>query len=230
MAGAEDRRAEVARHRELLDIETALWAHGLEVAGLDEAGMGPLAGSVVAACVVVHPSRHERLVGVFDSKALSEERREALAETIKGHATAWAVGRASVQEIDRVNIREAANRAMVRALEACLARGVRIDHLLVDARRLPGVSIAQSAPIKGDAKSLSIAAASILAKVERDREMVALHRRYPDFGFDQHKGYGTRLHRERLERLGPCPAHRRSFAPVARWVGRKGAADDVELV
>jgi ribonuclease HII len=209
-----EKRAQVAaRHRELLEIESALWLHGLNVAGLDEAGAGPLAGPVVAACVVLDRSAVDDLRGVDDSKACTEARRNELAAAIREKATAAAIAEASVEEIDRLNIRQAGRLAMQRALEA-VAGELRVDHLLVDARTVPGVHLPQSSIVKGDSRSLSIAAASILAKVARDALMVEAASSFPGFGFDRHKGYGTKEHLLAIERLGLTPLHRRSFAPV----------------
>lgn len=204
----------LVRHRELLELESALWLHDIAVAGLDEAGAGPLAGPVVAACVVLEPGRVNKLVGVDDSKQIAETQRVELASRIEACAVATAVCEASVQEIDSLNIRAASLLAMSRALAAVLDGGAEVGHLLVDARRVPGTSIRQSEIVRGDARSLSIAAASILAKVSRDRVMVAAGAEYQGYGFEKHKGYGTRDHQEALRKLGPCPIHRRSFAPV----------------
>ncbi|MBX2812316.1 MAG: ribonuclease HII [Myxococcales bacterium] len=209
----------LARHRELLDIERALWTHGLVVAGIDEVGAGPLAGPVVAACVVLDPNQVDELVGVDDSKQLSEKQRNQFAGLIKGVATAAALGEASVEEIDEINIRVASLLAMERALNAVLSINVSPDHLLVDARAVPNTQICQSEIVRGDSRSLSIAAASVVAKVERDRYMVELSKKYPGYGFEKHKGYGTKEHLKALEQLGPCPAHRQSYAPVRHAAG-----------
>ncbi len=193
-----------------------MWDLGLRrVAGLDEAGRGPWAGPVTAAAVVL-PAGDDclrALVGVDDSKRLTPRRREALAPVIKSVAVAWGVGMAESGEIDRLGIVPATRLAMERALGAL---GLAPQALLIDAVRLPGVTFPQRSLIHGDALSLSIAAASILAKVARDRLMVEMDGQYPGYGFARHKGYGTRVHAEALARLGPCPIHRRSFAPVAR--------------
>lgn len=208
------KRARLAsRHRELLEIESALWLHELAVAGLDEAGAGPLAGPVVAACVVLNPQDVGPLVGIDDSKTCTEVQRFEMASRIREHAMAWAIAEASVGEIDSLNIREAGLLAMRRALEAVTASH-RVDHLLVDARTLGEVEVPQSNIIRGDGRSLSIAAASIIAKVSRDATMVQAAEQLPGYGFEQHKGYGTREHLDALHRLGPSPLHRRSFAPV----------------
>jgi ribonuclease HII len=203
------------RHDLLLEHERALWAEGLVVAGLDEAGAGPLAGPVTAACVVLDPSQLDALIGVNDSKTLTPEQREVFAERIRTATRAHAVADASVEEIDRLNIRQAGLLAMWRALEAVLPQVPELGHLLVDAREVPRTALPQTSLIKGDARSLSIAAASILAKVERDRQMVEAGARFPGYGFERHKGYGTAEHVEAIQRLGVTPLHRTTFAPVS---------------
>ena len=182
-------------------------------AGLDEAGRGPLAGPVVAAAVIL-PSRC-RLVGVNDSKQVSETERTRLYDVIVGRARGIGVGIATEQEIDRLNILEATRLAMRRAMAALTPPA---DCLLIDAVALPDLAIPSRSIIKGDTLSLSIAAASIVAKVTRDRMMVAYHRTYPDYNFLSHKGYGTKEHLQRLVQYGPCAIHRRTFAPVAQIV------------
>jgi len=179
------------------------------VAGVDEVGRGPLAGPVIAAAVMLDPGRS--LAGLADSKVVSAAHRERLALSIRGGAQAWAIGRAEVDEIDRHNILNASLLAMQRAVEAL---GVEPQRVLVDGNRCPKLSCPTQAIVRGDALVPAISAASILAKVERDAEMVALDARYPGYGFAQHKGYPTRVHLECLQRLGPSPVHRRSFAPV----------------
>ena len=213
MASRKERAA--SRHRQLLEIERGLWADGASrVAGVDEAGAGPLAGPVVAGCVVLGPEATDPLLGVNDSKQLSEQKRTAFAETIRAHALAWAVAEASVEEIDRINIRQACLLAMRRALADVRRQLGALDHVLIDARALPDEPEPQSAIVKGDARSLSIAAASILAKVHRDEAMVEAAQKYPHHGFDRHKGYGTAAHKQALLEHGVTPLHRRSFAPV----------------
>lgn len=198
-----------------LEAERRLWALGyFYVAGLDEAGRGPWAGPVVAAAVVLPPARAdlaEALAGVDDSKRLSPETRARLYDRIHAVALAIGVGIASAAEIDRIGIVPATRLAMRRALDA-LPRTP--DYLLLDHIRLPEVNIPQESFTRGDARVLSIAAASIVAKVTRDRIMEELDARYPGYGFAQHKGYGTAAHREALRRLGPSPVHRRTWAPV----------------
>ena len=180
------------------------------VCGLDEVGRGPLAGPVVAAAVVLDPARP--IDGLADSKTLTPARREALAAEIRAHALAWALGRAEVEEIDRINILQASLAAMRRAVEAL---PIEVEHALVDGNRIPdGLPCSAEAIVGGDGREPAIAAASIIAKVSRDQEMVALDRRYPGYGFASHKGYPTRAHLEALRTLGACPIHRRSFAPV----------------
>jgi ribonuclease HII len=179
------------------------------IAGIDEAGRGPLAGPVVAAAVVL-PTRC-RLSGVDDSKELSAGERDRLYAAILGQAVAMGVGSADVSEIDRLNILEATRLAMRRAVEQLAPLP---DYLLVDAVTLPGIKISVRPIIKGDSLSLSIAAASIIAKVTRDRLMAKYHDMFPEYGFLSHKGYGTTEHLQRLARHGPCSIHRRTFAPV----------------
>lgn len=184
------------------------------VAGIDEAGRGPLAGPVVAAAVIL-PARC-RLAGIKDSKQLSESERERLYGVIVRRAIGVGVGIATEQEIDSLNVLQATRIAMRRAIEAL---AVAPDCLLTDAVELPGVGILLRAIIKGDVLSHSIAAASIVAKVTRDRLMVDYHRTYPEYNFLAHKGYGTEEHLRRLVEYGPCSIHRRTFAPVAAVLG-----------
>ncbi|MDG4551378.1 MAG: ribonuclease HII [Candidatus Contendobacter sp.] len=179
------------------------------VAGVDEAGRGPLAGPVVAAAVVLDPSRP--IAGLADSKKLSAARRERLANEIRDNALAWALGRAEVAEIDRVNILQATLLAMQRAVAAL---SVAPANVLVDGNRCPSLICPCRAIVKGDATVPAISAASILAKVARDAELRRLHDRYPQYNFARHKGYPTAAHLEALRRHGPCSEHRRSFAPV----------------
>jgi ribonuclease HII len=181
------------------------------IAGVDEVGRGPLAGPVVAAAVILDPARP--IAGLADSKKLSEARREALAEEIREKALAWALGRCEPQEIDRLNILQASLLAMRRAV---LALDPAPEHALIDGNRCPELPCTAEAIVKGDATEPAISAASILAKVVRDREMVALDRAFPDYGFAGHKGYPTADHLAALERVGPCAHHRQSFAPVRR--------------
>jgi len=183
---------------------------GQLVAGVDEVGRGPLAGDVVAAAVILTDSPPE---GVTDSKMLTPERREALAERIRDEAVSWALGRATVAEIDELNILQASLLAMRRAVEAL---PIQPSLVLVDGNRLPRWPYEARAIVKGDLTEPSIGAASILAKVQRDAEMLALHEHYPAYGFDRHKGYPTKAHLAALETAGISPVHRRSFSPVRR--------------
>ncbi len=187
------------------------------VAGVDEAGRGPLAGPVAAAAVVL-PAAF-KCPGLDDSKKLSARKRELLFEELTARDDLrWSLAFAEVEEIDRINILRATHAAMARAVEGL---GVAVDHCLVDGLAVPGFRWPHDGVVKGDGKSLSIAAASILAKVARDRRMLGYAEAHPGYGFDKHKGYGTKLHLEALSRLGPCPIHRRSFAPVAAAGGWK---------
>jgi ribonuclease HII len=180
------------------------------VCGVDEAGRGPLAGPVYAAAVILNKAR--RINGLADSKVLAPERREVLAKRIKERAVAWAVASASVEEIDRINIFQAAMLAMRRAVKAL---GVPADEAWIDGNHCPAdLACRARAIVDGDALHPIISAASILAKTARDAEMRALHERYPSYGFDRHKGYATAEHLDNLGRLGPCEIHRRSFQPV----------------
>jgi ribonuclease HII len=209
------RRAEGQRLRKMLRFEQALWTEGVvHVAGVDEAGMSPLAGPVSAGAVVLAPGT--RLADVDDSKKLTAADRDRLAVVIKESAVAWCVAFATPEEIDRINIYHAGLLAMRRAVEGL---GVAPNHLLLDARLIPDLSIPQEKIIKGDSRSLSIAAASILAKTTRDALMTELDRTHPGYGFAQHKGYPVKEHVAALKKLGACPVHRRSFAPVRRVLG-----------
>jgi ribonuclease HII len=210
-------RAEGQRLRNLLRYEAALWAQGVEhVAGVDEAGMAPLAGPVVAgACIL---PRDYRPRGIDDSKQLDRAERERLAEDVKRNAICWAVARAEVTEIDHLNVYHAGLLALRRAVQAL---GVTPGHLLVDARKLPELRLPQTPIVHGDALSLTIAAASILAKTARDALMAELDREHPGYGFARHKGYPTPEHFEALKRLGPCAVHRRSFEPVREALGER---------
>jgi len=196
----------------LLRIERGLWRLGLtRIAGVDEVGVGPLAGPVVAAAVIVPDDI--KLRGVDDSKKLTAALREDLAAKIYERALGIGVGIVEVDDIDRLNIYHAALEAMRRAV---LALPTLPDHVVVDARRIPEITIPQTALIKGDARSYSIAAASIVAKVTRDGMMRRLDAVYPQYGFRENMGYGTAQHLAAIERYGPSPIHRRSFAPVSQ--------------
>jgi len=184
------------------------------VAGVDEVGRGPLAGDVVAAAVILGDSP---LAGLTDSKALSPRQRERLAETIRSEAVAWSLGRATVAEIDELNILQASLLAMRRAVEAL---SVQPSLVLVDGNHLPRWSYEARAVIKGDLSEPAISAASIVAKVTRDSEMVILDDLYPGYGFAAHKGYPTKAHLAALASLGVSPVHRQSFGPVKRLLAR----------
>ncbi len=202
-AAEAERRAFAGR----LAFERRLWARGCRwVAGVDEAGRGPLAGPLVAAAVVL--PRDACIPGLNDSKRLTEARREALVPLIREQAVAWRVAVVDAAEIDRLNIARAAFRAMA---EAVAGLAVRPDFVLVDGFPVPGLDRPQQGVVGGDGLSNSIAAASVLAKVHRDRLMAEYAERYPGYGFEAHKGYPTAEHREALRRLGPSPIHRRSF-------------------
>ncbi|MFB1487317.1 MULTISPECIES: ribonuclease HII [unclassified Thiocapsa] len=192
------------RQTSLITPDAVLW-----VAGVDEAGRGPLAGPVSAAAVILDPARP--IPGLDDSKKLTPARRDALDLEIRERALAWAVAWASAEEIDRINILQASMLAMQRAVAALSIRPRRV---LVDGNRCPDVGCEARAVIGGDGLVPSIGAASILAKVARDRLMCELDHAFPGYGFAGHKGYPTRVHIEALRRLGPCPEHRRSFGPV----------------
>jgi ribonuclease HII len=209
------RRAEGQRLRKMLQYETPLWSAGLtRVAGVDEAGMSPLAGPVAAAAVIFAPGA--RIPRVDDSKKLDARTREELALEIKDGCVAWAVGFAEVEEIDRINIYWAGLLAMRRAVEGLDCQP---EHLLLDARLLKELAVPQQRIVKGDAKSLSIAAASILAKTTRDAVMSELDMQYPGYGFAKHKGYPVKEHVAALQKLGASPVHRRSFGPVRQALG-----------
>jgi ribonuclease HII len=183
------------------------------VCGVDEAGRGPLAGSVVAAAVILNPSKP--IDGLKDSKKLSAKVRDELFDIIIRDSKAWCIAEASAAEIDSINILQATMLAMKRAIEGLEKTLGRLpDKALIDGNRCPKVNIEMEAIIKGDSKVQAISAASILAKVTRDRDMQVLHEAYPMYGFNQHMGYPTPMHVEALKEFGPCPAHRKTFAPV----------------
>jgi ribonuclease HII len=207
-------RAERERLARLLALRDQLVETGVRgVAGVDEVGVGPLAGPVVAAAVVLPD--HVTLEGLDDSKRVRPALRERLARAIHELAVGVGIAEVSVEEIDQVGIYQAGLEAMRRAV-ASLLRVTEVGHLLVDARTVPGVRLPQTSIIQGDSKDANIAAASIVAKVHRDAMMTRLGHRYPAYGFERHMGYGTAAHLAALERYGPCPIHRRSFAPVQK--------------
>ncbi len=180
------------------------------IAGVDEAGRGPLAGPVFAAAVILNPA--QPIPQLRDSKKLTAKKREMLAVQIKDQALAWCIASASTEEIDALNILQATMLAMQRA---CDQLPVQPEFILIDGNRVPAeLAVPARAVIKGDDLVLAISAASILAKTARDAACLVMHEHYPQYAFDQHKGYGTQLHKARLEQFGPCPEHRRSFAPV----------------
>lgn len=183
---------------------------GHRVAGVDEVGRGPLAGAVVAAAVILHPDKP--IAGLADSKKLSEKKREYLFDIIQRDALAWAIGRAEVEEIDALNILHASLLAMSRAVEQLRPAA---EFALIDGNRCPRLAIPSEAIVKGDLTVPCISAASIIAKVTRDREMNVLDKAFPGYGLAQHKGYPTASHVAALQKLGPSPLHRRSFGPVA---------------
>ena len=190
-----------------LEYENKAYEMGYEnICGIDEAGRGPLAGPVCAAAVIL--PRGKIIEGVNDSKKLSEKKREALFDVIKEQALSYSIAFASVEEIEDINILNATMLAMKRAVEGL---DVKADYAMIDGNRLPDLSIDSEFIIKGDAKSMSIACASILAKVSRDRLLYKYAEKYPEYLFDKHKGYGTKAHVEAIKKYGPCPYHRPGF-------------------
>jgi ribonuclease HII len=200
-------------------LETALAArHGNPIAGVDEVGRGPWAGPVVAAAAILHGDAPAKVLALLDdSKKLTAKRRQVVAEALRSYS--WiGIGAASVQEVDRINVLAASHLAMQRAL---LALPVEPAAVLVDGNRLPALPWPAEAVVKGDSRSLSIAAASIVAKVLRDRLMARLAVRYPHFAWEQNAGYGTRLHQEGLAQTGVTPHHRTSFAPIRKLLSQQ---------
>jgi ribonuclease HII len=183
------------------------------IAGVDEAGRGPLAGSVVAAAVILDPSKP--IDGLRDSKKLTEKKRELLFDEIKTHALCYAIAEASHEEIDSLNILQASLLAMKRAVEAL---SIQPHKALIDGNKSPMLSIPSQAIIGGDDLEICISAASILAKVTRDRQMLVLHEQYPEYGFSTHKGYPTKLHCEAIAKHGVLPIHRKTFGPIKRYL------------
>jgi len=182
-----------------------------QVAGVDEVGRGPLAGPVIAAAVILDPNNP--IEGLTDSKKLTEKKRESLSVEIKEKALSWSIARAEIEEIDEINILQASLLAMQRSVEGLT---VQPAHCLVDGNKLPKLSCSAEAIVKGDLKEQAIGAASIIAKVARDNEMVEMDNVYPGYGFAKHKGYPTKVHMEALTQIGICEIHRKSFAPVKR--------------
>jgi ribonuclease HII len=210
----EDPDSEKERIEQLKQYEYQAYKDGFQyIAGIDEAGRGPLAGPVAAGAVILPPNFY--LPGVDDSKKLSPQKRRSLAGDIKRMALSWAVGFVFPPYLDKVNILNATREAMKMAVQELAFKP---DLLLIDALRIPGLSMEQYPIIKGDALSISIACASILAKVERDLAMEAFDKLYPGYGFAKHKGYATKEHFTSLLKLGPCPIHRESFEPVKSMV------------
>jgi ribonuclease HII len=190
-------------------IEQSLIDQQLLYCGVDEAGAGPLCGDVYAAAVILDPE--QPIPELTDSKKLSEKKRERLFDEIRERALDYCIASATVEEIDSINILNARMLAMSRAVAGLT---LPCDHALIDGNRLPELIIPADAIIKGDALVAAISAASVLAKVQRDREMIQMDEKYPGYGFAKHKGYGTKAHLEALQALGPCPIHRRTYAPV----------------
>lgn len=194
----------------IAQLESVVMPPGL-VAGVDEVGRGPLAGPVVTAAVILDPNYH--IAGLADSKKLTEAQREVLAEEIKEKCLCWSLGRAEVVEIDEINILQATMLAMRRAV---MGLSVKPDHVLIDGNRCPDLPYPSQAVVKGDSRVTVISAASIIAKVARDQEMIQLARQYPGYGLEGHKGYPTKAHVAALHELGVTPIHRRSYAPVRK--------------
>jgi ribonuclease HII len=214
----EKQRSERLRLQNMLNFERVLWRSGIQtIAGVDEVGVGPLAGPVVAAAVVFPPGTE--IPGIDDSKRLDAEHRVQLERIIRQTATAVGIGSADVREIDCLNIYHAGILAMRRAVEAL---PLSPQHLLIDARTIPDVSIPQNSFYKGDGINFSIAAASIVAKTHRDRIMEELEKTFPGYGFAQHKGYSTPEHQNAIRALGPCPVHRMSFPFIRELCGEFG--------
>ena len=189
-------------------------------AGVDEVGRGPLAGDVVTAAVILDPNNS--IEGLDDSKKLSEKKREHLFELIQQHALSWSIARCTVAEIDELNILQASLLAMKRAVQTL---AIQPEHVWVDGNKIPQWDYASEAVVKGDSRVAAIAAASILAKVTRDREMIAYEKQYPGYGFAAHKGYPTKVHQQALMTLGVTPIHRHSYAPVKKALSLNGVSD-----
>lgn len=198
---------------------------GSLLAGVDEVGRGPLAGPVVAAAVILDPTKP--IEGLNDSKKLTEKKRDRLFDEIKEKSLAWAIGRAEVQEIDKLNILHASLLAMKRAVEQL---PVRPEYALIDGNKCPDIAIPCEAVVKGDSRVAAISAASILAKVARDREMVELDGQYPGYGLAGHKGYPTAVHMKALKENGVTIIHRRSFRPVRECLAETAPGEQIDLV
>lgn len=193
------------------EVEQQLLDQGIAYCGVDEAGAGPLCGDVIAAAVILDPALP--IPELTDSKKLTEKKRERLFDEIRDKAIDYCIARATVEEIDRINILNARMLAMSRAVAGLQEN---CQHALIDGNKLPELDMEATAIIKGDALVAAISAASVLAKVHRDREMIELDKEYPQYGFAKHKGYGTKAHLEALQEHGPCDIHRRSYAPVKK--------------
>lgn len=202
---------------DLWSYEKELFEQGIEfIGGVDEVGRGPLVGNVIAACCVL--PKNFKLDGLNDSKKLSEKKRDMYYEYIIKNCVAYAVGRVSPEEIDEINIYEASRKAMMIAIEN-VKKQVNLEHVLVDAMPLPDLDIAHTPIIKGDSKSISIAAASVIAKVTRDREMYELDKEYPMYEFKSHKGYPTKKHIELINKYGIIEGYRKTYKPVKEILG-----------
>ena len=204
---------------EIIEQEQVLLNQGLIYCGVDEAGAGPLCGDVVAAAVVLDPNNP--IAELNDSKKLSEKKREMLFPIIKEKALAYCIARCSAQEIDEINILNARMLAMSRAIDGLK---IKVQHALIDGNRLPkNLSCDGTAIVKGDALVGAISAASVLAKVQRDHDMVELDKQYPQYGLAKHKGYPTKAHLEALEEFGPTEIYRKTYGPVKKWLAEKTA-------
>lgn len=204
---------------DLYKYENELYDKGIKyIGGVDEVGRGPLIGPVVAACCVLPPNFV--LEGLTDSKKLSEKKREEFYEYIKEHAIAYGVGIVSPEEIDEINIYEASKVAMIKAIKEVQSK-IELEHVLIDAMPL-NLDIKSTSIIKGDAKSISIAAASVIAKVTRDRIMIKLDSKYPKYGFKDHKGYSTKRHIEAINKYGLIEGYRKTYGPVRDYIEKVG--------
>ena len=202
---------------DLWSYEKELFKDNIEfIGGVDEVGRGPLIGNVVAACCVL--PKHFKLDGLNDSKKLTEKKRDEYYDYITQNCIAYGVGKVSPEEIDEINIYEASRKAMMKAIEE-VRKQINLQHVLVDAMPLPDLDIPHTPIIKGDAKSISIAAASVIAKVIRDREMYELDKKYPEYGFKNHKGYPTKKHIEAINIYGLIDGYRKSYGPVKAVIG-----------
>ncbi|MGE5398425.1 MAG: ribonuclease HII [Chitinophagales bacterium] len=221
MVRKQNEAEEISRLKSMLRFETALYEEGVDlIAGVDEAGRGPLAGPVVAAAVIMPPGL--MISGTDDSKKLTPQKRYELVPQIKQSALSWAIAQVFPPYLDHINIYQATRQAMLKAISSL---SIKPQHLIIDALKLPESGISQTPLIKGDALSLSVACASILAKVERDNIMTNMEQLFPGYGFAKHKGYATKEHIAAIMRLGPSPIHRISFEPIKTIVGGYGDAN-----